>query len=242
MGQRLVSALMPTGNRPNYVKHAIAMFLGQTWENKELIIVDDSLPDRQLPYIYDRRIKHVRLHDPMHMAVKHDLALGLAVGDYICYWDDDDWFSPRRLERQVAVLNGEGADFCGFSRDLVLFTTGRWARIEGPGMDLSSWVGNSSMAYSKYNFHDGTGMFRRTVLRNILHHGLLDVSQKTFFLNELANRMHKFVNIPNGNDFVYIRHGDNSWQPDMTKCMKDAPAPDWFPEAEYKFYTGVKPF
>jgi glycosyltransferase involved in cell wall biosynthesis len=242
MGQRMVSAIMPTGGRPNYVRHAIDMFLGQTWQNKELIIVDDSLPDRQLPYIHDRRIRHIRLHDPMQTSAKHDLALGLAMGDYICYWDDDDWYSPRRFERQVHHLNVENADFCGIARDLVLFNSGKWARIEGPWEDLASWIGNSAMSYSRYNFHDGTAMFRRVVLRNIPRHGWMDVSQKTFFLNELANRNCKFVDLPNENDFVYIRHGDNAWQPNWSKCLKDAKAPDWFPEKEFEFYTKTKAF
>lgn len=243
MGKPLVSAIMPTGNRPNYVKHAIEMFLGQTWDNKELIILDDSTPDKQLPQIFDSRIRHIRLYDRLSLGSKHDMAIGLSFGEFICHWDDDDWYSANRIEKQVSILNSERAEVCGFRRDLVFFSTGKWGRITGPGgLEITGWAGNAGMAYSKYGFHDGTAMFRRNVMREILRYGLHPVSQKVFFLNEIVNRGMKHVDITNGNDFVYIRHEDNIWQPDWSKCFSETEAPVWFPEHEIEFYTKTKAF
>lgn len=236
----LVSAVMPTGNRPNYVKHAIEMFMAQSWPEKELIILDDSPYPHQLPLIYDRRIRHIRLYDKTPLGLKHDMGVSLAMGEYICHWDDDDWFAPNRIERQVKALDDNKADVCGFLRDLVFFTDGRWGRVVGHTNDIVDWAGNAGMAYSKYHFHDGTAMFRRRVMREIVRYGGHHVSQKVFFLNELVNRGFKHVDIKNEGGFVYVRHLDNIWQPNWEKCYEKADRPAWFPEPEVKFYTTVK--
>ena len=235
----LVSAIMPTGGRPNYVTHAIGLFLGQTHDEKELIILDDSLQDKQLPKIHDSRIRHVRLYDKTSIGAKHDMAIGLAAGNYICHWDDDDWFSPHRLEIQVAALKESGAELCGFMRDLVFLTSGQWGRLDAPG-ETGGWIWDSRMMYSGFAFHDGTAMFKRSVLREIPRYGNMPVGQKVAFLNDLVNRGVKHVDIPNGGNFVYIRHGDNNWQPAMERIFRPCEAPQWFPEKEFEFYTKVK--
>lgn len=240
MPQPLISAIMPTGNRPNYVRHSIELFLAQTWANKELIILDDSEPDKQLPKIFDNRIKHVRLYDKMLLGWKHDMGVGLSMGEYIVHWDDDDWYSKARLEKQVAALQENQADVCGFKGDLLLFTSGKWGRVKGKESELSDWAGNAGLAYSKYSFMDGTAMYRRRVLREILRYGWHPVSSKVLFLNEIVNRGMKHVDMQNGNDFVYIRHDDNAWQPNWQKCLEPAERPSWFPEKEFEFYTTTK--
>lgn len=235
----LVSAVMPTFGRPDLAKHSIEMFFRQDWDNKELVIVDDSPYQLQLPLIHDRRVRHLRVYDRQPLALKHDIGLQVAQGEIVCHWDDDDWYSPRRISRQVAALREHSAQLCGLKRDLVLFSDGTWGRIQGPTREPGDWAGNALSAYSRYHFHDGTAMFLRSVIRGTIRYGLQPISAKVLFLNEIVNRGNKYVDLENEGDFVYVRHGDNLWQPDLSKCLKPAEAPPWFPGEELKFFRSV---
>ena len=62
--QPLVSVIIPTYNRAEYVKKAVESVLNQTYKNIEIIVVDGSLNDETekilQPYLIDSRIKYIR--------------------------------------------------------------------------------------------------------------------------------------------------------------------------------------
>jgi glycosyltransferase involved in cell wall biosynthesis len=113
MEKPFVSCIMPTANRQKYVPFAIQHFLAQDCESKELIIIDDGknpieslVPDDdRINYKYSKKVKSV--------GTKRNLACDLAKGDIIVHWDDDDWYAPDWLSRQINILTSSGADICG---------------------------------------------------------------------------------------------------------------------------------
>src|SRR6185369_5699726 len=64
------------------------------------------------------RVRYVRLDGRLTVGAKRNHACGLARGAIIAHWDDDDWYPPERLRRQVAALVGAGADVCGSAQEL----------------------------------------------------------------------------------------------------------------------------
>jgi glycosyltransferase involved in cell wall biosynthesis len=109
----LISCIMPTRNRPQFVPQAVWYFLRQDYERRELVVVDDGrtpvrhlLPD-------DERIRYLRLDRRATVGEKRNIACQAARGELIAHWDDDDWMSPRRLTVQVGELAAAGADVCG---------------------------------------------------------------------------------------------------------------------------------
>jgi len=99
----LVSAIMPTCNRPQYIEQAIRCFLAQTYPHKELVIVDDGDSIKHLvPTRPD--ILYESSWPPLRIGPKRNLACGLASGDIIAHWDDDDWSAPDRIEQQLRML------------------------------------------------------------------------------------------------------------------------------------------
>lgn len=109
----LVSCVMPTADRRRWVPAAIRCFLSQTWPHKELIILDDGADSVADLVPDDARIRYVREPKSPSLGAKRNRLCALARGDLIAHWDDDDWYAPDRLERQVAALREPGKRLCG---------------------------------------------------------------------------------------------------------------------------------
>jgi glycosyltransferase involved in cell wall biosynthesis len=108
-----VSCVMPTYNREKYVPMSIRCFFQQTYENKELIIVDDS--DEPLDIPIDDRIQYVRLDKRTPTGTKRNIGVRVARGDVIGSWDDDDFSSSYRLEDQIRRLLKTGKAVTGYN-------------------------------------------------------------------------------------------------------------------------------
>lgn len=109
----MVSCIMPTRNRRRFVAQAIWYFLRQDYPHRELIILDDgedAIHDLVPP---DDRLRYVRLERPLSLAAKRHLGCGLARGELIAHWGDDDWIASERLSKQIHALLNSGADVCG---------------------------------------------------------------------------------------------------------------------------------
>ena len=114
----LVSCIMPTYNRRQFVSRAIEYFLRQDYPNRELIIVDDgSDPISDLLPQMDC-IRYVKLDRRATLGSKRNLACQNAMGELIMHWDDDDWHSPNRVSVQVKELIEQESDVCGLRQML----------------------------------------------------------------------------------------------------------------------------
>jgi glycosyltransferase involved in cell wall biosynthesis len=102
-----VSVLLPVYNGSRFVSHAIESVLKQTYQNIELIIVNDGSQDDCAaiirPYLADQRIKYIEQANS-GVAAARNTAFSLVSGKYIAFIDQDDIWLPNKLERQVAYL------------------------------------------------------------------------------------------------------------------------------------------
>jgi glycosyltransferase involved in cell wall biosynthesis len=103
----LVSVLMPAYNHAPYVRAAVESVLGQTYDNLELIAIDDASSDATwevLQTFADARLRLYR-HDANQGAhATLNEALALAKGEYIAIINSDDVYYPERLQRAVSCL------------------------------------------------------------------------------------------------------------------------------------------
>src|SRR5437867_9556704 len=103
-----VSVLMPVRDGERFVREAVESILGQTFQNFELLIVDDGSTDATpsiLLEFTDPRLVRLR-QDRAGLIAALNRGLDLARGEYIARMDADDIALPRRLERQVKFLDG----------------------------------------------------------------------------------------------------------------------------------------
>jgi len=103
---------MPTYNRAHLVGRAIESVISQTFQDWELIVIDDASTDGTLEMLHGWRNKDPRIvviHNAVNQYpdISKTLNQGLAVarGKYIARVDDDDyWIAPEKLEKQIAFL------------------------------------------------------------------------------------------------------------------------------------------
>jgi glycosyltransferase involved in cell wall biosynthesis len=103
----LVSIIMPSYNTASYIKETIQSVLNQSYQNWELIIVDDCSTDNTdqvVAYIRDERIKYFKNAKNSGAAVSRNRALRESKGRWIAFLDSDDLWMPEKLERQIAFM------------------------------------------------------------------------------------------------------------------------------------------
>jgi glycosyltransferase involved in cell wall biosynthesis len=112
----LVSCIMPTADRREFVPQAIRNFLAQDYEPRELIVLDDGRDSVADLIPSHGSIRYLRLDRKSTLGAKRNMACELARGEVIAHWDDDDWMAPTWLSSQVKALRGQGADICGLDK------------------------------------------------------------------------------------------------------------------------------
>jgi glycosyltransferase involved in cell wall biosynthesis len=101
----LVSILIPCFNAERWVAQTIESALAQTWNEKEIIVVDDGSTDGSLKVIrrYENRIRWETGPNRGGNPTRNRL-LQLARGEWLQYLDADDYLLPAKIERQLEFL------------------------------------------------------------------------------------------------------------------------------------------
>lgn len=118
MSAPLVSVIIPTYNRAALLCEAIDTVLAQSYQNTEIIVIDDGSTDDTTAAVqkYGDRIRYTRRPNAGVNAARN-LGLKQARGDYVALLDSDDLWAPYKLELQVALLrhfNDVGFTFSNF--------------------------------------------------------------------------------------------------------------------------------
>lgn len=103
----VVSVVMPTFNRAHLVGRAIESVLAQTYQDFELLVIDDGSGDATAEAVQryrDPRMRLVRLPTNRGLARARNAGIQAARGEWIAFLDDDDVWLARRLERQMALM------------------------------------------------------------------------------------------------------------------------------------------
>jgi len=106
----LVSVIIPTRDRPERLRVALASVLAQTYGNVEAIVVNDGGADvgAVVDAFADPRVVSVRHGVRRERSAARNTGLRLARGEYVAYLDDDDWYEPEHVETLVGALERGG--------------------------------------------------------------------------------------------------------------------------------------
>ncbi len=102
----LVSILIPAYNAEAWIAYTLHSAVAQTWEAKEIIVVDDGSTDRTLVVARQFESRGVRVVAGEHQgaAATRNRALALSRGEYIQYLDADDLMAPDKIARQLEAI------------------------------------------------------------------------------------------------------------------------------------------
>lgn len=115
--EQMISVIIPTFNRGYIIETAIRSVLSQTYEDIELIIVDDCSTDCTESLVKaiaqeDDRLRYTKLDKRSGACVARNVGIEMARGEYIAFQDSDDSWRPNKLETQFKALLESGADVC----------------------------------------------------------------------------------------------------------------------------------
>ena len=100
------TVVIPTYNRSKLLKGAIQSVLKQTYENFELIVVDDASTDNTKNIVksfYDNRIRYMMNYHAKGGAGARNAGIFIAKGKWVAFLDDDDIWLPEKLESPVRI-------------------------------------------------------------------------------------------------------------------------------------------
>jgi glycosyltransferase involved in cell wall biosynthesis len=161
MGNELVSIIMPSYNCGKYVEETIRSVQAQTYQNWEIIFMDDCSTDDTISKVSEMKDKDKRIHLYQNIcnagaAVSRNNALCEAKGKWIAFLDSDDIWEPEKLERQIKFMeeNDYAFSYTGYQEiDSDSNPTGMF--ISGPkhvtkqGMYNFCWPGCLTVMYDR---------------------------------------------------------------------------------------------
>jgi glycosyltransferase involved in cell wall biosynthesis len=109
-----VSCILPTRDRRRLIPVAIASYLSQDWEDKELVVVDDGADAIHDLLVGVRNLVYLRVAPLANLSLKRNAAIRSATGEIICHLDDDDWSHAGRITDQVQRLTHADAEVSGY--------------------------------------------------------------------------------------------------------------------------------
>jgi glycosyltransferase involved in cell wall biosynthesis len=199
----LVSCIMPTYNRRSFLPLAIKAFESQDYPAKELIVVDDGSDPvgdiiEKVPIA-----RYLRLPARTSIGAKRNLACTEARGAIIAHWDDDDWYGPERLRRQIAPLLAREADLTGLENSFL---------FEVPAGRFWGTHANLHRRMFVGDVHGGTLVFWKRLFDEGLRYPPTNIAEDAAFIQNAVRRHKRLVRVPNDGLFVYVRHGGNAWR------------------------------
>lgn len=118
---QLVSVIIPTYGGSNSLKNAIDSVLEQSYENIEIIVVDDNQSNSQArkntetimrPYLKNNRVKYIKHSVNKNGSAARNTGFQYSKGKYVAFLDDDDICLKNKIELQIKALEKTDNNFC----------------------------------------------------------------------------------------------------------------------------------
>ncbi len=189
----LVSCIMPTRDRPGFVRRSIEYFLRQDYPDRELLVADDGAEPVEHLLPGDPRVRYLRCDGPLSLGEKRNRAIAASRGAIIAHWDDDDWYRRDYLSAVVEALRA-GNDpraLAGLGDYLVLL----------PGSSRLKLCRTRGVAGATFCYF--RGLWEATRFRDVAS------AEDYFFLADAAPRQ---LPLKKPELFMVVRHRGNTWR------------------------------
>ena len=120
----LVTVIMPVYNAERYMQQSIESIIAQTYQNWELLIVDDGSTDSSVQIMQeycsrDRRIQMIPSTGNEGVASARNKGIQAAKGEYIAFLDSDDLWKAEKLEIQIHYMQEYNCGFVYSAYDVI---------------------------------------------------------------------------------------------------------------------------
>jgi hypothetical protein len=191
----IISCLCVTRGSYPRLRRALDCFHSQSYPLRELVVVYETLEPRAMDLLNESDLVsfvHVPESPKQTLGALRNVAIRASLGKYVCGWDDDDWYAPSRLARQLQRLLEAGADACMLRRWLM----------------LDEKHGRAYLSPSGY--WEGSLMCRRDL--SVLAEGYPPLPKdEDRVLVERLIAQHAVTGLDQPELYVYTFHGENTW-------------------------------
>ncbi len=189
---RLISCILPTRDRARFVPQAIRCFQRQTWPNRELIVIDDSVEPVEHLCRDVSNLTYIRLNKPTLLGTKMNIGIDASRGSIIQKLDDDDYYSKRFLETAAGHLPAGPSErtlvaWCCF---MVWFAGARKVRFSGHG-----WKAGGTLCFYR-------ALWKRLPFRDVPR------SVDSYFIHDHKPNL---ITVCAPMQYMIVRHGANTW-------------------------------
>lgn len=165
----MISIIMPTYNRASTISKAIQSVLEQTYEEWELLVIDDCSTDQTEEVVQkftDPRIHYYRLEENSGACVARNKGIEEAKGDFITFLDSDNEYLNTKLERQLGLILEKNADMVCCRYKLIKYDTLREVGIFPKDYDVLNDTEYESrykwlLAYGEQGWTDTNTLFAK---------------------------------------------------------------------------------
>jgi len=200
----LVSIVLPTYKRAHVLPHAIRSVLEQSYQNWELIVIDDNSPDDTAIVVQsfnDARIHYVKNDPNLRLPRALNRGFALAKGDYLTWTSDDNLLAKNAIEKMVNRLKAGNCDFV--YADYYMFSE---QNADGHPLDVHHDKLPGKLQLEKGNHIGACFMYTRKVYEETGEYDpdLFLVEDYDYFIR--ASKRFRFCHIPEA--LYYFRRDD----------------------------------
>jgi glycosyltransferase involved in cell wall biosynthesis len=199
----LISCIMPTRDRQALLRQALKYYQRQDYPHKEMIVLDDGnesvgdiIRECETP-----DIRYIAMSERCNIGMKRNIAISFAHGEIICHFDDDDYYGPARLTRQVAPILQGDAEFSAMRMSLLLDAS-----------DGTLWTcdDDTHRQVFKQDVHYGTLMYPVSYWHQGTHFAPVQVGEDRRFVHALLAQDARLARVVDPSSFAYVLHGHNT--------------------------------
>lgn len=212
----LVSVIIPTYNRADYLGRAIRSVISQTYHNLEIIVVNDNPPSsraaestRELVFgINDPRIVHIQNERNLGGVLSRNVGIFTAKGEYLCFLDDDDIYKKDKVEVQLRQMVENDFDMSVTDTEEYNLSTGE--RTGAKTQRVRTGMAWEELMRIHVLYHitgTNTFMFRTSFIRGF--GGFVDVPscQEYFLMQKAIEAKPVFGYVPGVHGVDYVHPG-----------------------------------
>lgn len=199
----VISCICVTRGKSAMLKRAIECFTAQSYQQKELVIVYEDDDTKVIELVETIEVKSdsdiclvcIKAVPKTVLGELRNIGVRAARGEFICQWDDDDWYHMNRLMEQYVELTKYGREGAVMTQWLVFDSVNRRAYIS----NARTW--------------EGSILCRKPLLENKSYEQK-GIGEDTATIDYLVSIdcLHFMHNVPGL--YIYVYHGSNTWNQD----------------------------
>ena len=232
--QPTVSVVIATHNRRAFLAEAVASVRAQTFDNWEILVVDDASEDDTWEWLTrarDERLRIFRLSENSERAVAANHGIGEARGEFIMFLDDDDLLRPDALAQLTEALRQDESAVAAAGARLKIKEGAYAVRINHPSKPVKKIIWPELLHGSVWSAVSGQTLYRTEKVRQVGGYppGVIVVDDRALWLR--IARLGPVLILPS--IVLDYRVHDGQWRPHNIQDMRKSVFED--------FMTGLRP-